>query len=90
MSDVTLKAVLRELTPQVQCDIYTRFNPYVPILIDAASESQLKYIITSIDEVSNGSGLQIVSLFLWPHNDLPEVLKPLADEILSNLTAINA
>jgi len=44
----------------------------------------------SIDEVSNGSGLQIVTLLMWPDDELPEGLKSLPNEILSNLTAVNA
>ena len=90
MSNATLKAVLRKLTPEAQCNIYTRLNPYVSTLNDETSEHQLNCIVTSMSEVSNGSGLQIVSLFLWPHDDLPEVLEPLANEILSNLAISNA
>lgn len=90
MSNVTLKSVLSKLPAKTHCDILARLAPYVSILYDRASESQLKYIATSMDEVSNGSGLQIITLLMWPHDDLPEVLKPLAAEILSNLTAVNA
>ena len=90
MSNATLKTVFSKLPAKTHCEILSKLSSYVSILNDEASEHQLEFIVTSMDEVSNGSGLQIVSLFMWHDDELPDVLKPLANEILSNLTTTNA
>ena len=90
MSLSTLTAVTSNLPAQNQCEILDKISSYASILYGNASPHQLEFIAASLDEVSNGSGLQLIAVMLWPEDELPKGLKSLPNEILSNFTAINA
>ena len=90
MSLSTLTSVISSLPDQTRCEILGKVSSSASILYGGASTSQIAFMAASIDEVSNGSGLQIITLSMWPDDELPEELKPMTNEILSNLAAINA
>ena len=90
MSLSTLEAVFSDVDSQTTLAIYIELSAIAPKLRTDFSSSQIRSLATIIDKVSNGSGLQIITLYMLPSDEIPESLKSLPAEILSNLTAVNA
>lgn len=57
-------------------------------LFSGPSLNQLKDIVADISKVSNGSGLAIVSLLMWPDDEIPVEFNSFVNEIKTNLSKI--
>ena len=87
MSLSTLKTVLSNLNPSVACPIYAKLSHHAPTLYSGASQEQLVAIILDVDKVSQMTGLEIISIMMWPDDKLPESLKSQENEILSKFNS---
>ena len=90
MSLSTLEAVFSDVDSQTTSAIYAELSAIAPKIYAEVSSSQIRSLATRIDKVSNGSGMQIITLWMLPGYELPEGLKSLPDEILSSLATIGA
>jgi len=87
MSLSTLKTVLSNLNTSVAVPIYTKLIHHAPTLYSGASQEQLVAIILDVDKVSEMTGLELVTIMLWPDDELPESLKSQEHEILSKFNS---
>ena len=67
---MSLSTVISGFPAKTRCEILGKISSYSSILYDSASTAQIEFMAASIDEVSNGSGLQLISILLWPSDDL--------------------
>ena len=88
MSLKTVSSVLNQFEPYKTVNIYQSMSLHATTLFIGANMDELKSIIDKISEVSNGSGLAIVSLLMWPDDNIPESFNSLVKEITDNLSNI--
>lgn len=88
MSLKTVSSVLDQFEASKTVGIYQAMSINASTLFSGANMDELKSIINKISTVSNGSGLAIVSLLMWPDDATPESFNNFVKEITDNLSNI--
>ena len=87
MTIQSLYPVLDKIDLEKRTDIMFFISNNIELLLMSHSIEDLRDFIKRLSLVSNNSGLQIVSLLIYPEDEIPQILKRLEQEILDNLTA---
>lgn len=88
MSLKTVYNVLDQFEISKTIDISKSMSANARKLFSGPSLDQLKNIVADISKVSNGSGLAIVSLLMWPGDEIPVEFNSFVNEIKTNLSKI--
>lgn len=89
MTTATLTNALSGLDPKKSCEIWARVSQHSSTLFGDASREQLKQIALDLDKVSQGTGLEIIGVVIWPDDSIPESLNGLVARIRSALGLVD-